>query len=36
MITNRGSCGLCSCGSHYLGEAKHNAKVRWNDKNDIT
>ena len=25
------SKGGCSCGSHYIGETKRNAEVRWND-----
>ena len=28
--------GDCSCGSRYIGEAKHNAEVRWNEHNNPT
>ena len=28
--------GDCSCGSHYIGEAKCNAEVRWNEHNNPT
>ena len=26
----------CSCGSHYTGEAKRNAEVKWNEHNNST
>ena len=28
--------GDCSCDSCYFGETKHNAKVRWNENNNLT
>ena len=28
--------GDCSCGSRYIGETKGNAKVRWNEHNNLT
>ena len=26
----------CSCGSHYIGETKRNAKVKWNEHNNTS
>ena len=28
--------GDCSCGSRFIGETKRNAKVRWNEHNNLT
>ena len=28
--------GDCSCGSHYIGETKSNAEVKWNEHNKLT
>ena len=28
--------GVCSCGSRYIGETKHNAEARWNEHNNQT
>ena len=28
--------GDCSCGSHYIGETKFNAEIRWNKHNNPT
>ena len=28
--------GVCSCHSRYIGETKHNAEIRWNERNNPT